>query len=108
MLCMAQPNCGELVAHLQEAVPFVSKRWSPPADWGKLSKCYLSCVLVNKPRAATASAALRPCGRRKAWWRFLHQGPTEEEEGGRFLERAGGGERITLPQAETREMKRLQ
>lgn len=54
--------CGGLAAHLQGAVPFVSERPSPPADRGgqKLSKHSSSCALVNKPGAATASAAPHP------------------------------------------------
>lgn len=51
----------------------------------------------------------QPCAvQAKGWVACPALGTMEEEEGGWFLKRAGRGEHVTLPEAETGEVKRLQ
>lgn len=73
---------------------------------GEIKQMLFELCISKQAKGSYSFGSPALCGRQRAWWRFLGWGPVEEEEGGQFLERAGGGECVMLPQGG--EVKRLQ
>ena len=63
MLCTTQPSCGELVAHPQEAMPFVSERWRSPADGGEMKQMLFELCISKQAKGGYGFSSPVLCGR---------------------------------------------